>query len=149
MIDNIVETASKFTSKDYLDEIQQKYENILAQYDNITNSELDILLMNMMSEINNHLLSNSTSKRTSIINFDEDHSRIVVESKDSKNEAYSNLIRNVYGVELDANNLKIDQYSLSRVDVIAGEQIEGRQVNYVFYEEEGKLKVLRTLNYDN
>lgn len=147
MINNIVETASTFVDKEFLVELRHKYEEILLQSDNITDSELDSLLANMMDEINQNLLNNATSKNVNKLMFDEDHARIIIQSQDSKAMAYANLIRDGYGVELDT--LQGDQYPISRVDVIVGEQIDGRQAHYVFYEEEGKLKVLRTLNYDN
>lgn len=142
MINRIIETASHNVESDYLQEIEKKYLKELVEQDDLTDANVDMLLSNMIEEINQHILDNATSTNVSVLTFDEDHTNILLEGRNAKEYAYRNLIRKMDGIEL--NELSGEPYKYMDVDVIVGQNGE----HYVFFNEEGKLKVLKTKHYN-
>lgn len=146
-IANIINEAKSLVSSKYLNEIEQKYSNLLVEQGIQDDVALDELLGNMINEINQNILNNARSKRVSVLSFDSDLMNVVKKSIDSKDYAYRNLIRDEYGVELES--LRGESNKITGVDVIIGNIEDERQTHFVFFEYEGDLKVLKTKNYDN
>lgn len=142
MINRVIETAMHYVEPEYLQEIEKKYVKELVEQDDLTDADVDALLSTMIEEINQYILDNATSTNVSVLVFDEDHTNILIEGRNAKEYAYRNLIRNLDGVEL--NELVGEPYKHIDVDVITGENGE----HYVFFNQEGKLKVLKTKHYN-
>lgn len=146
LIDRLVDFVNSrhLLPAEEIEAMKNRYLDELDKNMNAQDYDLETLIQNAVSEINNYVLQNASSQYVSQIEFNGID--FIATSTSALEYAYPNLIRDIYGDELN-DALEITRMSLSGIDIVTGEDDEVGPVNYIFFTQDGELKVIKTHTY--
>ena len=154
IINDVKVLGQKFVPNDIINSIIDKYTNIINNTPTLDDEQVLTIIQSAITEINNYILENATSKTVSLLKIAENGTRIeLISSSDSKPFAYANLIKLANGT-IDGDQIQIvDSFKTKQIEVVSGNVMtsEGdlKPGHFIMFEQDGILKCLPTQTYSS